>query len=1171
VLILKRAAAIVFLAAAIPYALAPVYRFPSPRTFTGPEMWNPYAHLGGTWQRANLHAHGHAWSGLTNGTHTDDEVVAAYRQRGYSVAGVSDYQWIAARHGVPTLPLYEHGYNISKEHQLAIGAKRVEWIDFPFWTWLNQKQYIINRVASTSALVAINHPGTAYSEADLRRLTGYHLMEVINGPFEFEELWDAALSSGHPIWALANDDIHDLSIVRRLAIAWNMIDAPSAQEPDIIAALREGRSYAISLVGKTADAALAAVRVHDSALTVSSTGVPATYVFIGQDGAVLQTSDQVMQATYPIKPDDTYIRTVIRTPNMVMYLNPVLRCDGASLPAPVAVVNEPLTWASHVFVVLLCLTVPPLLWRRRRTLPVLAVLVIAELGAPAAARAQAPAQTEQKTEYETNLSLQMLRDLPASNNLFSLLETVDANVITDRFYGGGLNTGRTGRVGAFLSSWTQTQYRVNDVNITAPDGSGSPFLFPTLPLFERVTVSTGFMPPGLGAPGLGVSLEPMQPSATWTRVVDASFAGSGLVAGPSSGAPAPPIHTLSDWRHVGFLGSGPIVPGRLGLVTAIEWTDASQIERAGATQASGRTASVFANVVFAINRRDEIHTVGWFQRTQAPFVPALSTTSATPSTATDEQTFTHLQSTWQRVEQGLLFRLFGAYSQRTSTRNTSLLPGTPLVIERLTDGPAPLLAASGDRSDSRWSAGLRAAPAQPPPGGVTHALQFGADIAGGASRVAPFAGTIGELVDGARARMWTFASPGVDAQRHETTFSAYLSDHIQMGARVVAEAGVSYDGVRGSADNAAQGVSWNTLLGNASFWWAATKSSKTWIFAGYRRAADSLPLDMLAYGDPAAPAGTVSAWTSQGIGPVVARVGPGTGGDPAFSAIDASLSRPTTDEFTVGVETRPMPGMRVRLAGVMKRQQNRIDLLNTGVPLSSYSVSTIVDGRPAADGGNVLLPVYNRLPSSFGRDQYLLTNNAAEEAATFSGVVLSGDIATGPWTFLFGATASQTDGLGANRGFHVDENDPGLAGEVFTDPNANTDARGRLFFDRAFTIKLASVYRFAHGVNIGLIARYQDGQPFSRVTVVPDLNQGTDFVRAYPAGDARFSFTGTFDMRLQKGFSAGRTRIDAILDWFNLFNLGYEVEERVVTGPEFRYITAIQPPTAAHVGVRITF
>ena len=56
------------------------------------------------------------------------------------------------------MPLYEHGYNITKEHQLAIGARRVEWLDFPIWTWLHQKQFILNRVAQTSDLVAINHP-----------------------------------------------------------------------------------------------------------------------------------------------------------------------------------------------------------------------------------------------------------------------------------------------------------------------------------------------------------------------------------------------------------------------------------------------------------------------------------------------------------------------------------------------------------------------------------------------------------------------------------------------------------------------------------------------------------------------------------------------------------------------------------------------------------------------------------------------------------------------------------------------------------------------------------------------------------------------------------------------------------------------------------------------------
>jgi len=354
-----------FIAVAIPYALAPVYRFPPPRTFRGAALWNPYARLTGTWQRANFHAHGHAWSGLTNGTHSDEEVVEAYRQRGYSVPGVSDYQWIAAHHGVDTMPIYEHGYNITKEHQLAIGARRVEWLDFPLWTGLSQKQFMLNRVAQTSDLLAINHPATAYTEQDFRDLTGYHLIEVVNGPFRFEDVWDAALSSAHAVWALANDDIHDLSNIHRLAIAWNMIDAPSPGVSDIVAALRHGRTYAVSLVGEKADAALAGVEVQDQTLTVSSSGVPATFVFIGQNGVVRKTADQVMRATYVIEPADTYIRTVIRTPNMVMYVNPIVRYDGGKLPALTAVVNKPLTWLSRAIVVVVSVVVPPLLWRRR--------------------------------------------------------------------------------------------------------------------------------------------------------------------------------------------------------------------------------------------------------------------------------------------------------------------------------------------------------------------------------------------------------------------------------------------------------------------------------------------------------------------------------------------------------------------------------------------------------------------------------------------------------------------------------------------------------------------------------------------------------------------------------------------------------------------------------------
>jgi hypothetical protein len=368
VLIFRRVVAIfLFIFIAIPLLLAPVYRFPPPQPFSGKSLWNPYAQLSGTWQKANLHAHGVAWGGVTNGAQSDADVVRAYKQRGYSVAGVSNYASIAAFHGVDTIPLYEHGYNIPKIHQLGIGARHVVWLDFPLWQTMDQKQFIIDRVGAEAELVSVNHPNTGYVDEDMRNLTGYQLMEVVNGPFPVEDLWDAALSSGHAVWAIADDDAHDVKNLKRTFIAWNMIDAPSASASDIIGALREGRTYAVSLVGSKPDASLKSVEVNGTALTVASTGVPATYLFVGQDGAIRGTANQVMEATYTFAATDTYIRTVIRTPNLVMYVNPVLRYDGTKLPAPAAVVDETSTWLHRAIIFMVSALVVALLWRRRRT------------------------------------------------------------------------------------------------------------------------------------------------------------------------------------------------------------------------------------------------------------------------------------------------------------------------------------------------------------------------------------------------------------------------------------------------------------------------------------------------------------------------------------------------------------------------------------------------------------------------------------------------------------------------------------------------------------------------------------------------------------------------------------------------------------------------------------
>jgi hypothetical protein len=221
-----------------------------------------------------------------------------------------------------------------------------------------------------------------------------------------------------------------------------------------------------------------------------------------------------------------------------------------------------------------------------------------------------------------------------------------------------------------------------------------------------------------------------------------------------------------------------------------------------------------------------------------------------------------------------------------------------------------------------------------------------------------------------------------------------------------------------------------------------------------------------------------------------------------------------------------------------------------------------VDDRP--------LVFYNRLPESFGRDRYLLTNPRVK-AATSGSLEIAGEMRTARLTLIGAATASRADGPAANRGFTALENDQDIVGEIFTNPNAGTNPRGRLFPDRAYTIKLSGVYQLPSDVRLGVIARYQDGQPFSRLTVFPALNQGAEAVRSFPNGGARFMFTGTLDIRLQKGFDIGGSRVAVVLDGFNVLNMSNEVDERVVTGPDYRMITSIQPPLTIHAGLRAIF
>jgi hypothetical protein len=813
--------------------------------------------------------------------------------------------------------------------------------------------------------------------------------------------------------------------------------------------------------------------------------------------------------------------------------------------------------------------------RSRSSVPASLLILGIVLGVqPALAQeAASPPAAVQPPRVGTVFTPDLLRDLPTSENLFTLLETVQPSLISDRFSGGGLHAGQAPRVGGFLSSWTQTVYRVGDVDVTDPSGSGSPLFFPELLFWNRVEVATGALPPDINATGLAVTLVPLAPTPAWTGTLRGALSDFGLDAGSSS-TPVPPIARLAGWRHVAAVASGPLTAsGRdLAAVVGGAWTRGSQIVRDETAAVDADVRSLVGHLLFTPRVTDSASAIAVVQRAEFPFEYRIPFRQFA-RTSTD--TSVHLQADWER-RADRSFRAFASYTRRDRRSDAAAGPVAP-VFERLLDGPAARPEGQPALAD-RWSLGMRFGSGPAVFG--EHALSGGVEVGGSRLHAtSAFAGLVGELVDGVRARIWHVATPPTDSRRRAFSVGIHVADRFEPAPGLTVDAGLRFDSVSGSAEGAAVPIEWRTWMPRAAVRWLATPTWQTALFASYSRSGYRLALDLLAVGDPAAPTADVFRWrdtaavpSASALGELVARVGPGTGGNPAFSRIDDRLSRPIADEVIVGVEAHPNGSLRLRFMGMMRHERNLFALMNVGAPASAYSTFTVFDiGSDvisSVDDGQV--PVFARRPATFGADSYLLAH-PDDDTASLKGLELTARLTTGRLTALAGATASIAEAPAASRGFGPIENDHTTLGELFVTPNASTFSRGRVFTDRAYTVKLAGVYRFPQDVRLGVIARYQDGQPFARVIVVPDLPQGAEAVRAFANGKLRFLFIGTLDLRLQKEFSVRGRRVAAVLDAYNVLNMSNGVEEYAAAAPDVRDSTAIQPPRVFQAGFRFAF
>ncbi len=369
--------------------VSPIYDFPEPEPFSGPDIFNPYQELHDTvagepsdeseslWKRAVFHTHTRVkgpWP-VNECRYWPDYVDSVYRTFGYDIVTFSNHNELIA-HPYDTalqVNVYEHGYNLFKYHKCVFGPPSVIHFDNLLPVLASQKQFQLDYLGRTSDFIQMNHPfRTLGTTPDvMRKLSGYELMELDSGVSTENEYWDWALSAGHYSFALANDDLHYPDRSDRIAVRCNFLHCPSGRYADIKNCLLGGCFYAMRVPdygnGNWGEKharnrtlpVIMDIGLRDSTIYMTLS-VPADSIrVIGRDHSHLALAVNTDALTYSLPADEPYARLCAWFPGgEVIYTNAFARYDASRTPNPFNnaphPVNVPLTILYNLLV--LCLS-----------------------------------------------------------------------------------------------------------------------------------------------------------------------------------------------------------------------------------------------------------------------------------------------------------------------------------------------------------------------------------------------------------------------------------------------------------------------------------------------------------------------------------------------------------------------------------------------------------------------------------------------------------------------------------------------------------------------------------------------------------------------------------------------------------------------------------------------
>jgi hypothetical protein len=284
----------------------------------------------------------------------------------------------------------------------------------------------------------------------------------------------------------------------------------------------------------------------------------------------------------------------------------------------------------------------------------------------------------------------------------------------------------------------------------------------------------------------------------------------------------------------------------------------------------------------------------------------------------------------------------------------------------------------------------------------------------------------------------------------------------------------------------------------------------------------------------------------------------GVSGGSVSTALDPALQNTYTRQSTAYLEREVAANFGIRTGFVWNGRRQVRATVNANRPFNAYNVPvSIVDPGPdgragtADDGGT--FTAYNLAAANVSLPPVNLTENLPNANSDYYTWELTATRReSGRWSLL--ASFAETWSHETN-----------VAGGASYTPNALINTDGGLNVFKTWQGKINATVRLPGEVRLTPVYRHQSGVPFGR-TFVTSLNYGNATILAEPFNAERTPNLNIIDIRSEKMFRIGTTRLTGFFDVYNIFNNNAEQDLTKSSGSAFLRPVAITPPRVARIG-----